>query len=290
MRPAELLPAAALLAWGAAGGLAAALLWDLLERRRALRRASAQASLGPPRQAWAERRRELRAWLAERVAKGLPTFLRLGLEARLKAQGGAEPGLFLLQSLGWGLGGAALGLALSSPTLSLLLAGMAALPALKLREASRRRLEALRRALPEALDLLTACVQAGLGLDTAMQQSVEQLPPGPLRQEWGLCLAELRSGAPRRQAFAQLEARSALPELGSLLRAVLRCEAQGAPLGPTLKAQAAQLRRMSSLRLQAQAARAPVKLLLPLMAFFLPVIFLLLFGPILLQLPALGLE
>lgn len=287
MNPGGSLAAAALLAWGAAWGCGGALAWDLLQRRRALWRASGrdpQAS----QPAWRRSPRELLAFLAESLEARLPAAARRALASRLESLRGPRAGLFLLQCAGYGLAGAALGLLLGSAALALFLGGLAGLPALRLREAGRRREEALRRALPEALDLLTACVGAGLGLDPALRQSLEQLPEGPLRQEWERCLAELRAGAPRRLAFAALESRCGLPELGALLRAILRSEAQGSPLGPLLKAQAAQLRRMSSLRLQAQAARAPVKMLLPLMAFFLPVIFLLLFGPILLQLQGLG--
>jgi tight adherence protein C len=211
------------------------------------------------------------------------------LEAWLAAQPGApDSGELLLRSVGWGALGLGLGWAVDGPELGLILAGLAGLPWLRLREAAQAREKALRRALPDALDLLTACVQAGLGLDQALQRVSRQLPLGPLRQEWERCLEQLRAGALRRAALLELEARCRLPEFGPILRAILRCEARGVALAPVLQAQSRQLRRLRALRLQEQAARAPVQMLFPLMAFFLPAVFLVVFGPILLKLTEIG--
>jgi tight adherence protein C len=169
-----------------------------------------------------------------------------------------------------------------------LFAGVGILPWLKQRDAAAQRRRQIQRALPEALDLLTACVQAGLGLDPALQRVGSSLPDGPLRQELARTLEALRLGQPRREAFRGLEARCGVRELGAVLRSILRSEARGVPLAPVLAAQAAQLRRLRSLAVQKAAAQAPIKMLLPLMGFILPVVFLVIFGPILLRLSESG--
>jgi tight adherence protein C len=257
-------------------------LWDQRLRRQAARRAQ---GLRPQRRAWPL---ELKAWAEE--ALRLPAPLQKPAAAWLSAQG-AEPAqapALALQSGLLGFGALALGLAAGLGPLALALPLLGALPWLRVYERRRIRQSALAKSLPEALDLLAAAVQAGLGLDLALQRVAAQIPAGPLRSEWQRCLDELRLGRARREAFLALEARAGLPELGGMLRAILRSEARGVPLAPVLLGLARQLRRLRSLRVQKQAAEAPVKMLLPLMGFILPVVFLILFGPILLKLSDMG--
>jgi tight adherence protein C len=85
-----------------------------------------------------------------------------------------------------------------------------------------------------------------------------------------------------------LEARAGVRELGSVLRALLRSEARGVPLAPVLQAQSEQLRRLRSLAVQKRAAEAPIRMLLPLIGFILPVVFLVVFGPVFLKLAESG--
>lgn len=265
------------------------LAWDQRQRRAAAQRALAwQAAEAGARgaRAWL---RDWRAQAQSGLAAALPLAWRSRLEAWLAAQPQAPPlGDLLLRSVGWGAAGALAGWGVDGGALGMGLACLAGLPWLGLREAAQARQRALRRALPDALDLLTACVQAGLGLDQALQRVSRQLPAGPLRQEWERSLEQLRAGALRRAALLELEQRCGLPEFGPILRAILRSEARGVALAPVLQAQARQLRRLRSLRLQTQAARAPVQMLFPLMVFFLPAVFLVVFGPILLQLSQIG--
>jgi len=278
-----------LLCAAASAALLGGWLWDLRLRRQAAARALAAdpASVGP--QGWKPWLRDLRSAAAETLERRLPATWRESLLRWLQRQEAAPTaGDLLLRSGAWGLGGLGLGLVAGSPELALLLMLLGALPFVRLRDATARRVQAFRRALPDALDLLTACVQAGLGLDQALQEVAGRLPHGPLRQEWERTLAQLRTGLPRREAFAALETRSGVEELGPVLRAILRSESRGVPLAPVLQAQARQMRRLRSLRVQKQAAQAPIKMLFPLMVFILPVVFLVIFGPIVLRLSELG--
>ncbi|HTB33867.1 MAG TPA: type II secretion system F family protein [bacterium] len=272
-----------------AGALVALALWSQRQRQMAARRAWAEPGqhYSPP--GWKDGWKDLAGQWTLRLERGLPPAMRERLAAWLAAQPQApRPGAWLLQSLGWGLAGASVGALLQGSEAALGLGLLVLLPTLRLREGAQARLRLLRRALPDALDLLTACVQAGLGLDQALQRVARQLPQGPLRTEWERCLQQLRAGAPRREALLELEARCGLPEFGPVLRAILRSEARGVSLAPVLQAQSAQMRRLRALRLQEKAAQAPVKMLFPLMVFFLPVVFLVVFGPILLKLSETG--
>ena len=274
---------------GLAGGLSALALWSQRQRQMAAQRAWAEPGqvFSPP--GWKDGWKELAGQWTLRLERSLPPDLRARLAVWLAAQPDAPgPGAWLVQSLLWGCGGAACGAVLQGSEAALGLGLLALLPTLRLRESAQRRLRLLRQALPDALDLLTACVQAGLGLDQALQRVARQLPQGPLKQEWERCLQQLRAGAPRREALLELEARCGLPEFGPVLRAILRSEARGVSLAPVLQAQSAQMRRLRALRLQEKAAQAPVKMLFPLMVFFLPVVFLVVFGPILLKLSESG--
>jgi Flp pilus assembly protein TadB len=272
----------------AACGLAAWQLaqWAVSLRQRRLAQARALGLLDAGRR---PALKELGQALAEGLQSRLPSAWLSHLDGRLRhfpETGGA--GGLLLRCLGLGLGGALL--------LGLLLGGAGAglgallglLPYLRVADLEQRRRLRLRQDLPDALDLLTACVQAGLGLDQALSRCGAQLPVGPLRDEWLRTLDALRTGAGRRQAFMDWEARCGVEELGLVLRAILRGELRGVPLSPVLQAAAGQMRRLRTLRVQEQAAKAPVKMLLPLMLFFLPAVFLILFGPVFLKLSAMG--
>ena len=272
-----------------AAALLGSWLWDLRLRRRAATRALAADPVAAGPRGWKPWLDDLGALVGEALEHRLPPRWRDRLQAWLLGHSAAPSAAdFLRRSAAWSLAGLLLGLLSGSPELACLLLGLGVLPAVRLKDAAARRVQAVRRALPDALDLLTACVQAGLGLDQALQQVAGRLPQGPLRHEWERTLALLRTGLPRREAFAGLETRSGVEEFGPVLRAILRSEARGVPLAPVLQAQARQMRRLRSLRVQKQAAQAPIKMLFPLMVFILPVVFLVVFGPIVLRLSELG--
>ncbi len=230
------------------------------------------------RQAWAQ-------WGAS-LERGLKPAWRQALQARLASagQGHRSAGSLLSQAILGGLVLGLLGLLLGAGLLLPLWAlGGAFLPLLSLEEAGRRRLKALRRALPDALDLLVGCVEAGLAFDQALARVALRLPASALRQELQHSLSQMRMGQPRREALRALAQRAALDELRSLVSSLIQADQLGTPLGPVLRQQASQMRALRSLEAQRLAAQAPVKMLLPLMLFILPVVFLVLFGPIFLR-------
>jgi pilus assembly protein TadC len=278
----------------AAAAWQGAYAWSLWQQRRvAAARATGQWQ-GKARQPWIRSLREglaeLRRALSQELEARLPAAQVQALNLRLQRFPALGPnvGLLALRCLGLGLLGAGLLWSLDLGATSLFGLGLGVLPALRLRDAEEKRRVELRQALPDAVDLLTACVQAGLGLDLALNKTGEQLSSGPLREEWLRTLEQLRTGAERRQAFRDWELRCQSEDLGPVLRAILRSEQRGVPLSPVLQAASEQMRRLRSLRIQEQAAKAPIKMLVPLMLFFLPAVFLILFGPVFLKLSEIG--
>ena len=159
----------------------------------------------------------------------------------------------------------------------------AAYPLLWLRDRVRARHQAISRALPYDLDLLTLSVEAGLDFAAALAQVVEKGRPGPLADELALVLKELRLGKTREQALRNLAQRVDLPALTSFVQALVHADRMGTPLGKVLRILSTQLRVERTQRAEKLANEAPVKLLLPLVLFIFPTLFLMLFGPLLHQ-------
>jgi tight adherence protein C len=226
-----------------------------------------------------------RSTFAARLEAGLPAWLARDLSARLALAGDSQgPGNFAMTALAGFLSGAILGLVLNSAAATGVCALLGlALPFFRLRDRHARRQAAFRRQLPDALDLLTACVEAGLGFDQALARVAARLGDGSLRAELENTVAALGLGASRRVALRDLEARLGLEEASQWIAALLQADRRGTPLGPALRAQSGQLRRLRTLRVKKLAAEAPLKMLFPLMAFILPVVFIVLFGPIVLK-------
>jgi len=239
-----------------------------------------------PRRAWRDGAKQAWAQWGEALERKMRPAWRQALQARLAAAGQAQRSAssLLMQAMAGSLVMALLGLLLGSSLLLPLWAlGGAFLPLLSLEEAARRRPKALRKSLPDALDLLVGCVEAGLAFDQALARVALRLPASPLRQELEHSLSQMRLGQPRREALRALAQRAALDELRSLVSSLIQADQLGTPLGPVLRQQASQMRALRSLEAQRLAAQAPVKMLLPLMLFILPVVFLVLFGPIFLR-------
>ena len=153
----------------------------------------------------------------------------------------------------------------------------------------QRRRSQLLKTLPFFLDLVTLCVEAGLNLTGAFQQAVAKGPAGPLRDGLQRVLRDIRAGKSRADALRELAERLDEPALGQLVSAIIQAENMGMSLGPVLRAQAEQ-RRMERFALaEKKAMEAPVKLLLPLIAFIFPCTFLVLGFPIALKFMQMGL-
>jgi tight adherence protein C len=147
---------------------------------------------------------------------------------------------------------------------------------LRRRIAQRRR--ALLRALPDALDLMAIGVSAGLSVDGAMLEVVQQWE-GVLSRELNQVLNEMRLGTTRRQALLALADRTQLEDIRLLVAAMIQSEELGSEVSETLKIQAEQLRIRRRQRAEEQARKAPVKMLFPMVGLIFPALFVVLLGP-----------
>ena len=154
-------------------------------------------------------------------------------------------------------------------------------PLLWLRAAVRRRQAAIVRALPFVLDLLTLSVEAGLDFMSALQRCTERPAVDPLTEELLRVVRETQVGTPRREALRGLARRVALPDVKSLVGALVQADELGVSVGAILRVQADQIRQRRFERAEKLANEAPVKLLGPLILFIFPSVFLVLLGPIL---------
>ena len=153
-------------------------------------------------------------------------------------------------------------------------------PMLWLRAAVRARQTAIVRALPFVLDLLTLSVEAGLDFMSALQRCTERPAVDPLTEELLRVVRETQVGTPRRDALRALAKRVAIPDVRSLVNALVQADELGVSVGAILRVQADQIRQRRFERAEKLANEAPVKLLAPLILFIFPSVFLVLLGPI----------
>lgn len=184
------------------------------------------------------------------------------------------------------LGGALLAVAWSprgfAPPIALVAAAALGylVPGSWLRDRIESRRRAVLRELPFYLDVITLAVESGLNLGSALAQAVDKGPRGPLREELGRVLRDLRAGRSRDEALRALAERLAIPAVGSLVAALLVAEKQGVALGPVLRAQAEQRRNERFARAEKLAMEAPVKMLPALLLFIFPCTFVMLLFPL----------
>jgi len=152
------------------------------------------------------------------------------------------------------------------------------LPSALLNRAVYGRQTAIRRSMPDILDLLVVSVEAGLGLDGAMGKVVEKVK-GPLAEEFGRVLEEIRLGKSRGIALKDMARRVGLSELSSFVAALYQAEVLGVSVAHVLTVQAETVRERRSHQAREQAARLPVKLLFPLVFFIFPALFIVILGP-----------
>ncbi len=158
------------------------------------------------------------------------------------------------------------------------------LPWIWLRDRERARKRMIRNALPYALDLLTLSVEAGLDFTAALARIIKRRPDNALSQELGETLRQIQMGVPRAQALRNLHDRVVMEEIFSVTSALIQADELGASLGPILRIQSDQFRIRRAQAAEKAAMEAPVKLLFPLICFFFPATFVMLFGPVFLQL------
>ena len=142
----------------------------------------------------------------------------------------------------------------------------------------KKRQHAILLMIPDALDLLTISVRAGLGFDAALGKVVEKLP-GPLSDEFRRALAEVRVGKQRREALRDIVARTEVGPLTNFIGAIIQAEQLGVSISKVLQVQSEQLRIERRQRAEEQAAKAPIKMLFPLVGCIFPSLFIVILGP-----------
>jgi len=198
-------------------------------------------------------------------------------------QGADWMGVKMLAAIGGALGGFAIGLLLGGPALGMLF-GVALLgfgyviTEYWLSKRIKKRSMEIVLQLPDALDLLTISVEAGLGFDAALAKVVEKMD-GPLVNEFGQALAEVRMGRTRRDALRDVAARADARPVSNFIGAIVQAEQLGVPIAKVLQIQSQQLRIERRQRAEEAAAKAPVKMLFPMVGCIFPTIFIVILGP-----------
>lgn len=152
------------------------------------------------------------------------------------------------------------------------------LPFYMIRSRAKARQNAIIKSLADAFDLITTCVEAGLGLDAALARVAEKVP-GPFAAELKRALRDVALGKARRDALKELGERTGVPDLIQFTNAVIQAEAMGSSVGTVLRVQAEQLRVRRRQRAEEQAYKAPVKMLFPLVLCIFPTLFIVILGP-----------
>lgn len=231
------------------------------------------------------------SWLAKTTQSLLPERQILRIRANLALAGmpySRHLAQFLAAKAGLAFGMAALGWLYQwrtgAPLGTLLLtAGMASalgfyLPGIWLGRRMRRRRQLILKALPDALDLLSISVSAGLGFDGAMLEVVQRWQ-NPLTEEFSAVLRDLKLGKSRRDALREFSQRTGVEEVNNFVAAVIQADELGTPIRDVLKVQAEQVRRQRRQHAEESARKAVIKMLIPMILFIFPALFIVLVGP-----------
>jgi tight adherence protein C len=152
------------------------------------------------------------------------------------------------------------------------------LPVLQLRSQITRRQDTIVKALPNALDLLTICVEAGLGFEQAMGKVYEKWDDD-LAIAFGRVLQEIQLGKRRSEALRDMSSRMEVPDVTSFVAALIQAEQLGVSIAKILRIQSDQMRVKRRQRAQEKAQQAPVKMLFPMVFLIFPAIWIVLLGP-----------
>jgi tight adherence protein C len=147
----------------------------------------------------------------------------------------------------------------------------------------RARQAIILKMIPDTLDLLTISVRAGLGFDAALAKVVEKMP-GPLSDEFRRALAEVRMGKTRREALRDIVPRTQVQPLSNFIGAIIQAETLGVSISKVLQVQSEQLRIERRQRAEEAAAKAPIKMLFPLVGCIFPSLFVVILGPAIISL------
>jgi tight adherence protein C len=213
-----------------------------------------------------------RQWLiTSDSSMGLPTFMAIVLVTTT-----ALPALYF-GAIESAAGGSPSGRALAMVPL-VAIAGFLA-PMMLLRRRAKNRQMRFWKALPDSLDLLTTCVEAGLSLDFAFQRVAER-QRGPVGDEINRMLREKALGQTRKEALMGMAERIALPDVNVFVNSVIQAETLGTSIAQVLRIQARQLRIRRRQRAEQVARQAAPKMVFPLVFFVMPSLFIVVLGPI----------
>ncbi|HEV3234422.1 MAG TPA: type II secretion system F family protein [Candidatus Dormibacteraeota bacterium] len=148
-----------------------------------------------------------------------------------------------------------------------------------LKQVADRRRHGIEDVIPDTIDLLTICLDAGLSFDASMLRIGDKVE-GPLREEFAAMLAEVRYGRPRMDALMAMAARIEVEDMTAFVNAVGQSQKLGVALGDTVRIQAAEIRRRRRQRAEERAAQASLKMLFPMIGCIFPTLFIVLMGPV----------
>lgn len=155
------------------------------------------------------------------------------------------------------------------------------LPAFYVRNVASKRLASIVPTFPDALDLLLICVEAGMSVELAFGRVADEMSDSSieLAEEFSLTTAELSYLTSRRLAYENFARRNNHPGIRSVATALVQAERYGTPLGDTLRTMASENRQMRVMQAEKKAAALPAKLTVPMILFFLPVLFIVILTP-----------
>lgn len=156
------------------------------------------------------------------------------------------------------------------------------LPVFQLNSKIKKRQENIVKALPDALDLLVICVEAGLGFDAAMGKVYEKWD-NDLALAFGRVLREIQLGKLRREALKDMALRTDVPDVNAFTAAIIQADQLGVSMAKILRVQAEQMRIKRRQRAQEKAHQAPVKMMIPMVLLIFPSIWIVLLGPAIIQ-------
>jgi tight adherence protein C len=145
---------------------------------------------------------------------------------------------------------------------------------------AKTRQNEISRSLPGFIDLLTLTIEGGLDLMAAVERILEKIKPGALREELQTISQETRLGTPRKEALEHWAFRTNIPDVLSLTSMIIQSEELGTGLSTVLRSYSDDMRVRRITRAEEAAGKAPVKLLFPMMVFFFPIVFVVIFGPL----------
>jgi tight adherence protein C len=253
------------------------------------------SQLGPGRAASRRAESKSPSWLRSIARRLSPSGTATTLQRRLDLAGNpatwtpdrilAAKGLGLLL---FGAVGVGYGLAISH-SVGLAFIGLAVgavvgfyLPDFLLYNSGLRRQARIQRALPDSLDMLTVCMEAGLGFDAALSQ-VARNTDGPLAAEFARALQEMQIGQARSDSLRAMLARTTVPELRVFVAALVQAGELGIPIAKVLREQAGEMRIRRRQRAEEQAQKVPVKIMFPLITCLFPALMVVVIGPGVLQ-------